>query len=183
MALQTALADNFIEVIDILIRDVEFDPKYEQEIRRKKLADQEVELHISMGEAEKMRGITQVIEAETEKLVHIIGKEKEAELVTMQAQTSLEIAKIEAAYNKYATERKADADLIIDQRGAEGQRLVKQAEAEGERLRNAALTGVGGSFIAAIEAARNLNITDVTVSTVDMDLLDVEGMAQRLGAE
>ncbi len=183
VALQAALADNYIEVIDILIRNLEFDPKYEQEIRRKKLADQEVELNKSLGEAEKMRGITQVIEAETEKLVNIIVKEKEAELVTMQAQTTLDIAKIEAAYEKYATERKADADLIIAQRGAEGEKLVKQAEAEGERLRNDALAGVGGSYIAALEAARNLNLKDVTISTVDIDVLDVDAMAKRLGAE
>ena len=101
----------------------------------------------------------------------------------MQAQTTLDIAKIEAAYEKYETERKADADLIIAQRGAEGEKLVKQAEAEGERLRNDALAGVGGSYIAALEAARNLNLKDVTISTVDIDVLDVDAMAKRLGAE
>ncbi|MBD3257821.1 hypothetical protein GF377_05260, partial [candidate division GN15 bacterium] len=40
--LAAALEDNFVEVIDILIRDLRFDPQYEKKIQRKKLADQEV---------------------------------------------------------------------------------------------------------------------------------------------
>lgn len=179
--LQEKLAGRYIEVIEILIRDVEFDPRYEQEIRRKKLADQEVELNKSMGKAEQMRGKTQVIEAETLKLVNIIVKEKEAELIRMQAETDLEITKIKAGYDKYTTEKQADADVIVAQKEAEGHRLVKTAEAKGEDLRNKALQGAGGSVIVALEAAKNLNLTDVTISTMDVDLLDINGMAEKLG--
>jgi regulator of protease activity HflC (stomatin/prohibitin superfamily) len=179
--LTASLEDNYIEVIDVLIRNVEFDPKYEAKIRSKKLADQEVELNKSMAEAERMRGKTQVIEAETTKLIEIITKEKEAELIKMQAQTDLDIAKIEAQYKKYSTEKMADADLVMAQKQASGQRLVKESEAEGERLRNEALAGAGGEIIVALEAAKNLQLSDVTISTLEVDLLDVEGMAEKLG--
>ncbi len=179
--LEESLTDNFTEVIDVLIRNVQFDPEYENKIRRKKLADQEVELNKSMARAAQMQGKTQVIEAETQKLVRIIRKEKEAELIRMQAETDREITKIKADYDKYATEKEADADLIAAQKGAEGQLLVKKSEAEGERLRNRAMQGVGGSTIVALEAAKNLNLVDVTVSTMDIDLLDIDGMATRLG--
>ncbi|MBC8453938.1 hypothetical protein H8D64_02680 [PVC group bacterium] len=181
--LKEALADNFIDVIDVLIREVEFDPKYEKKIQNKKLADQEVELNKSMGEAEKMLGKTQVIEAETEKLVKIIIKEKEAELIKMEAETDLSIARIMAAYKKYETEKKADADLIWAQKEAKGLLLVKKAEAEGERLRNDAIQGAGGNVIVALEAARNLNIKTATISTMETDLLDIEAMAEKLGAK
>ncbi len=180
-ALKASLADNYIEVIDVLIRNVEFDERYEQEIRRKKLADQEVELNKSMGAAEEMRGKTQVIEAETEKKVNIIVKEKEAELVRMQAEADLDIAKIKASADRYVTEKQADADLVVAQKGADGTRKVRTAEAEGERLRNEALHGVGGDTIVALEAARSLQIKDATISTVDVDLLDVDGMVEKLG--
>ena len=179
--LQETLAKNFINVIDVLIRDVEFDARYEQEIRLKKLADQEVELNKSMAAAEEMRGKTQVIEAETVKLVNIIVKEKEAELINMQAQTDLEIAKIKAEADKYMTEKRADADLIVAEKEAEGERKVRTAEAEGERLRNEALQGGGGNTIVALEAARNLKIQEATISTMDVDLLDVNAMAEKLG--
>ena len=176
-----ALEANYIEVIDVLIRNVEFDPEYEAKIRKKKLADQEVELNKSMARAAGMRGKTQVIEAETGKLVAIVKREKEAALVRMQAEADLQIATIDAEYKRYATEKNADADLVAAQKGAEGSLLVKTAEAEGERLRNEAIQGAGGSVIVALEAARNLKLDDVTISTVDVDLLDIDGMVTRLG--
>lgn len=177
-----SLADNHVEVIDVLIRDVRFDPEYEHKIRRKKLADQEVELNKSMARAATMRGKTQVIKAESERKVRVIQKEKEAALVEMEAQTDRDIAKIRADYERYATEKRADADLAAAEKEARGKLLVKKAEAEGERLRNEAMQGAGGSIIVALEAARNLNLADVTISTVDIDLLDVDAMATKLGA-
>ena len=179
--LEESLQDNFVEVIDVLIRNVQFDPDYEEKIRRKKLADQEVELNISMAKAEEMRGKTQVIEAETVRLVKIITKEKEAELITMEATTDREVAEIRAEAERFATEKQADADLIRAENEAEGELLVKKAEAEGEELRNRAMMGVGGSTIVALEAARNLNISQVTVSSVQTDLLDLDEMATKLG--
>jgi regulator of protease activity HflC (stomatin/prohibitin superfamily) len=179
--LEESLRDNFVEVIDVLIRNVQFDPEYENKIRRKKLADQEVELNKSMARAEEMRGKTQVIEAETQKLISIIQKEKDAQLVKMQAETDRQIAKIIAEYEKYATEKQADADLIAAQMQAEGALLVRRAEAEGERLRNLAMEGVGGSTIVALEAARNLQLNEVTLSTMNIDFLDIDGMATKLG--
>jgi len=179
--LSKSLQNNFVEIIDVLIRDVQFDPEYENKIRRKKLADQEVELNKSMARAAEMLGRTQLIEAETAKLVNIIIKEKEAEIIQMQAKTDREIAKIKADYEKYITEKQADADLIDAHKGAEGTLLVKKAEAEGERLRNQAMQGVGGSTIVALEAARNLNIEEITISTLEIDLLDLDLMATKLG--
>ncbi|MDK1031844.1 MAG: SPFH domain-containing protein, partial [Planctomycetia bacterium] len=76
--LRESLTDNYVEVIAVLMRNVQFDPEYENKIRRKKLADQEVELNKSMAKAATMSGKTQVIEAETKKLTSIIIKEKEA---------------------------------------------------------------------------------------------------------
>ncbi len=59
--------------------------------------------------------------------------------------------------------------------------MVKEAEAEGERLRNEALAGAGGDIMVALEAAKNLQLKDVTVSTLEVDLLDVNQMAEKLG--
>jgi regulator of protease activity HflC (stomatin/prohibitin superfamily) len=179
--LTTTLAKNFIQVIDVLIRDVSFDLRYEKEIRRKKLADQEVELNKSMGAAAEMRGKTQVIEAQTKKLVNIIIKEKEAELISMEADADLQITKIKAEADKFVTEKRADADLFVAENEAEGERKVRTAEAEGERLRNEALLGSGGDVMVALEAARSLNIKEATISTMNIDLLNVDAMVETLG--
>jgi len=179
--LTKSLKKNYVEVIDVLMRDVEFDPDYEKKIRRKKLADQEVELNKSTAVAEKMSGKTQVIEAGTNQKLQVIGQEMQAELMKMQAENTREIAVIKAAADLYVTKKRADADLVKAELGAQGQLLVKTAEAEGEMLRNAAMLGVGGSTIVALEAARNLNFSEVTISTLEVDLLDIDAMATKLG--
>jgi regulator of protease activity HflC (stomatin/prohibitin superfamily) len=180
--LHNSLADNYVEVIDVLIKNVQFDPEYEKKIQRKKLADQEVQLNISMARAEEMSGKTQVIVAETGKMLAIITQEQAAELIKMEALANRQIAKIKADYESFATRKNADADLIAAQQDAKGQLLVKTAEAEGEKLRNEAMRGVGGSTIVALEAARNLNLDDMIISTMNIDLLDIDAMAKKLGA-
>jgi len=181
-SLQGSLKDNYVEVIDLLIRDVQFDPEYERKIQTKKLADQEVEVNKSMQRAREMQGKTDVIGAETKRLIKIIKEEREAEIVRMLAETNVQIADIKARAGKYATEKRADADLHASKRMADGHLLVKQSEAEGERLRNQAMQGVGGNIIVALEAAKNLNLENVTISTVDHDLLNIDEMATKLGA-
>ena len=182
-SLSDSLKDNYIEIVDVLIRNVQFDPDYENKIRKRKLADQEVEVNKSMKRSLEMQGKRQVVEAETKKMLSVIQQEKQATLVTMEAQVNREITKIVAEYEQYATEKNADADLIAAEKTAKGDLLEKQAEAEGERLRNKAMQGVGGSTIVALEAAKNLNIREITISTVDTDLLDIDKMATKLGVK
>jgi hypothetical protein len=71
--------------------------------------------------------------------------------------------------------------LIVAEKEADGERQVRTSEAEGERLRNQALHGAGGNTIVALEAARNLQIKEATISTMDVDLLDVDAMVEKLG--
>lgn len=60
---------------------------------------------------------------------------------------------------------------------------MKVAEARGEKLRNEALAGTGGSVIVALEAVRNLKLGEATISTMKTDLLDINGMVEKLGLE
>lgn len=180
--LAKVLEDNFVEIIDVLIRDVVFDPEYEEKIRKKKLADQEVEVNKSLGKAAEKAGHTQVIEAETVRKVRVIDEEQKAEIVSMEAEANLKMAKIQAEADKYSAEKKADADLVQAQKEAAGDLLVREAEAEGEKMRNKAMAGDGGSTIVALEAARNLDLSNITISTLHVDILDLDKMATKLGA-
>ena len=180
--LQKTLSKNSIEVVDVLLKDVQFDPQYEQKIQAKKLADQEVLLNISLEKAEEMRGITRKIEKETEMKVIVIKSQLEAEKVAIQNSIKIETAEINSKAKLFATELAADADLYQTEKNAEGQLLIKKAEAEGEKLRNKAMQGVGGSTIVALEAARNLNIDSITVSSMNVDFLNLDEMATKLGA-
>lgn len=180
--LSTRLKKRHVELIDILIREIAFDPGYEKKIREKKLADQDVELYRSESLAAEKRGETQVILIEAEAMVKVIARERDGEVLTMQARTDKQIAQITADAEKYATETRADADLIAAELIAQGTLAIAKAEAEGERLKAAALQGSGGANLVALEGARSISLSDMTLSTVDTDFLNIESMTRMLGA-
>jgi hypothetical protein len=175
------LGKHHIQVIDLLIRDVTFSDQLEEKILREKIATQEVLLNQFENLAEHERGKVAEIEAQTRKKVAIIKQELNSEKITLQATTAALIAKIEANAQLYSTKKEAEADLISDTMQAKGNLLMKRAEATGEKLRNDAMRGVGGSTIVALEAARNINLSNITVSTIDIDFLNLNQMAERFG--
>ena len=177
------LAKHHIEVIDLLIRDITFSDQLEEKILREKIATQEVLLNKFENLAELEKGKVAEIEAQTKKMVAIIKQEMNSEKIKLQATTTAEIAKIDANAKLYSTKKEAEADLIAAQSKAKGDLLIKKAEAEGEKLRNDAMKGVGGSTIVALEAARNINLSNITVSTVDIDFLDLNQMAGKFGVQ
>lgn len=171
-----------VELIEVLVRDVQFEAAYEQKILMKKLADQDVELNKSQSIAAEKRGETMEIEADAVATVKVIGRERDGEILKMRAETEKTVAQISAEAEKFATENRADADLYAAQLVAKGTLLVREAEAEGERLKAAALVGNGGRNLVALEGARNISLADMTISTVETDFLDVAKMVRMFGA-
>ena len=180
--LKAELADNSIDLIEILIRDIAFDPSYERKILDKKLADQDVELNKSRALAEEKKGETNRIAAETEAKVRVIEQELKAKQLTMKAETEKEIAQINADARLTAAKLKADADLYKAELVAKGTLLEKEASAEGERLKATALNTPGGENLVAYELVNQLQLGDITVSTQSNDFLDVESVLKKVGA-
>lgn len=176
------LIKRHVEVIDWLILDIRFDPGLDRKIKSIKVAELDEILNISKGMAAEQRGITQTIDAETEAVALEITGDKEAKLVVMEARTANKIIEIMARANKYLVEKKAAGDRYKTEKIAAGTFLIAKAKADGEKLRRDAMRGLGGNMIVAIEAAKNLNLGDLLVSTQDVDLLDVNAMISRLGA-
>ena len=181
-ALSKDLADNNVELIDILIRDIAFDPTYERKILDKKLADQDVELNKSLAIAEEKKGLTNKINAETEAKVRVIEEEKKGQLLRMKAETDRQVAQIAADARLKVARLAADADLYAAQKTAKGSLMEREAEAEGERLKAMALGGSGGANLVALEAVRQIKLDRAVVSTLDVDFLDIDSMIEKLGA-
>jgi len=173
------LARNHIELVQILIRDIAFDPSYERKILDKKLADQDVELNKSRALAEEKKGETNRIVAETEAKVQVISQELKAEQLTVKADTDKQMAQINADARLTAAKLIADADLYAAGLAAKGELLEKE---EGERLKADALNAPGGRNLVAFEIIEQLTLGDVAVSTLQYDFLDVEKMVSRAGA-
>lgn len=172
-----------IDLVNLLIRNISFDPNYEAKIQDKKLADQDIQLNKSYGIAAEYKGITDKIYAETEAMVKVIHQQKEATKLELEAQTHKKITEITADYQKYAAEKKAEADLYFDQKTAEGNLLIKKAEAEGEKLRTHAMTGKGAQVIVAMEAAKNINYQHFTLSSLQLNPLDLNQITNLFGVE
>lgn len=170
-----------VNVIDVLILEMRFDPQLERKIKNIKLAELDYVLNKSKALAAEQRGITQTIDADTEAIAQKIIGDKERSITVLDAETSKRITEILAEADKYLVQKKAEGDLYKQQRKADGTLLIKYSQAEGERLRREALAGMGGDIIVAMEAARNINLADVGISSLDLNLLDIDDMATRLG--
>jgi hypothetical protein len=179
--LAVAFASRHINIIDFLILDMRFDPQLERKIKNVKLAELDEVLNISKERAVNQRGITQTIDATTEALAEKIQSNKDGKIVSLNAKMVTKVTEILADANKFLIEKKAEGNLYKEERRAAGVLLIARAKAEGERLRRKAMTGTGGDLIVALEAARNINLDDVVVSTQDIDLLDIEQMINKLG--
>ena len=179
--LAAAFENRHINIIDFLILDMRFDPQLERKIKNVKLAELDEVLNISKERAVNQRGITQTIDATTEALAEKIQSNKDGKIVSLNAEMVTKVTEILADANKFLIEKKAEGNLYKEERRAAGVLLIARAKAEGERLRRKAMTGTGGDLIVALEAARNINLDDVVVSTQDIDLLDIEKMIDKLG--
>lgn len=175
------LEPRHVDIIDVLILEMRFDPQLERKIKNIKLAELDNVLNKSKALAAEQRGITQTIEADTEAIAQKITGDKERSITVLDAETTKKTIELLAEADKYLVQKKAEGDLYKQQRKAEGNLLIKQSQAEGERLRREAISGMGGDIIVAMEAARNMNLADLNISSLDINLLDVDDMATRLG--
>ncbi len=180
--LTTRLNKLHVQLVAILVRDVTFSPSYEKQIKAKALKGQEREVNDAQRDAAEFRGETQKIVAESAAKVTVIDQTLEKTRRELTAENALTIAKINADAQRYVVETRADADLFKAQKLAEAARLLKNAEAEAQRLRREVLQGPGAKNLVALEAARNLDLTKIVISTLDNNLLDLSSFASKLGS-
>ncbi|PIE22436.1 MAG: hypothetical protein CSA62_12540 [Planctomycetota bacterium] len=172
-----------VSLIAILIRDVSFDEAYEKRIRDKTELQQQELLNKSETDLRKFEGETNEVKAQTTAMVNVINQNLERQRRELTADNFKTIAKIRADAERYALEQQADANLYATEKKAKGQLLIENAKAEGQRMRQSALQGSGASNLIALEAARNLHIGTLEVSTLQTNFLNLMELAKRLGAQ
>ena len=180
--LQEQLDRMHVKLVNILIRDLEFEKQFEDQIKRKALAQQDALLQQSLAKKADYRGRTQKIQAETQAKVVVITEDKKKTLTTMRAENDKKRQRIEADYQKYVIETESGAELYAAQKEAAGIKLLKDSEAQGEALRRQALSGEGGRFLVALEAVKNIELGEIMVSTQAVNPLNLERMMEMLGA-
>lgn len=133
-----------LEVTGVIAEKFRFHPEYEERIRAKKLADQEVEEQISKANAARQNQVFRVVEATKKKEVVLAGYQGDMQKLVVEATAEAErqIKDAEA----YVIETKLGADADFYQRDKNAQAILAKAKAEGEGLTAMAnaFAGVGG---------------------------------------
>ncbi|MCA8957904.1 MAG: hypothetical protein KDC87_17645 [Planctomycetes bacterium] len=170
-------------LVDILIRDLEFQQSFQAKIKAKTLTKQRAEVQVAKTKAAEAEGETNRIRAETTAKVAVIRENLAKSLTEMRAENDKKIKRVVADYEKYVAETRSTAELYAKQKEAEGLLLVKDSEARGEALRRQALVGTGGNTLVALRVVENLKLGDLSVSTQLINPLDLDRMMRSFGVE
>jgi hypothetical protein len=125
-AMDKLLRPKGIEVKNVLIRNIVYDPKFEQQLLQKQLAGQRKSLEIAKGSLAAAETQTQLIDRDAESKVKQIRESTEQEIQNLKADTDRQIAQIiQDATLKAGTivakaeasrnEAKAAVDLKVEQ--------------------------------------------------------------------
>ncbi|HAV13583.1 MAG TPA: hypothetical protein DCX06_08870 [Opitutae bacterium] len=142
--LNTLLKPYGIEISSVIAEKFSFHKEYEERIRAKKLADQEVEEQISKANAARQNQIFRVVEATKKKEVVLASYAGEMEKLVVEATAKAEqdVKQAEA----YVIDTELGADATFYQRDKNAQAILVKAQAEGEALTAMAQAyeGIGG---------------------------------------
>lgn len=170
-----------MELVDLLVESIEFEPNYENLIKEKKVADQRVELEKSKARAAEEKGKVDLIKVQTTAMLRKLEKQADATISQMELENNARIAALHAQAGHYATEKRADGDLYTNEKKAEGTRLLGQAEAEGTHRLSGAMDGEGSRNLVALEAVRNIHLGEITFPSIGYEWFNPIAMALRIG--
>lgn len=151
-----------IEVTGVIAEKFRFHAEYEERIRAKKLADQEVEEQISKANAARQNQIFRVVEATKKKEVVLATFQGEMRklIVEATAQAERQVKNAEA----YVIDTQLGADATFYQQDKNSQAILVQAKAEGEALTVLAnaFAGEGGVNLIKRAYAKKIGGMDIT---------------------
>lgn len=154
--LNKLLEPHGIHVTTVQVQSFAFYKEYEDKIKEKKLADQEVEEQKSQAEANREEKKRRVIEREKAKEVEIAKFEGTMQKQVLEAQGEAEKAKKAADAYFYTTTENAKAEYYRRQKEAKAIEVQLASEADGLKQYCAALEGDGGRNLVLLEYARRL---------------------------
>jgi regulator of protease activity HflC (stomatin/prohibitin superfamily) len=181
--LAEVLAPRSLELIDILIRDIEYDPKFEEILVQKQLLGQNKALNVEKAKLEKELEKTQSIERETSAKVKVIEEEKTQEVENIVAETDAKTKEIQADADLAAQKLLAEADRYRRTRTSEGELAKTQAKAKGEKAINEAYQGLGGQAYITRQMIDAIEFGDIEINTNQVNPFDVDQLLRMFGLD
>ncbi len=151
-----------IVVSSVIAEKFSFHPEYEERIRAKKLADQEVEEQVSKAKASLQNQIFRVVEATKKKEVFLATFDGEMQKLIVEAKANAErdVKQAEA----YVIDTRLGADATFYQQDKNAQAILVKAQAEGEGLTAMAKAYAGIGGVNLIKRAYAEKIGDMKIS-------------------
>ncbi|MCA9321357.1 MAG: SPFH domain-containing protein [Planctomycetes bacterium] len=172
-----------LELVDVLIRSIEYDPNLEAILVKKQLIDQNREFTIEKAKLEGELEKTQAIEQQTSVMVRIINEKKIQEIANIEAETDSKVRQIEADAQLKAQTMVAEADRHRRTKISEGELAKTEAQAKGDRAMNDAYRATGGDAYITRLMIDSLEFGEIEVNTNKVNPFDVEQLLGMLGME
>jgi len=179
--LGSELRKTHLELVDILIRSIEYDANLEKLLVKKQLLDQNKALNVEKTLLEAELEKTESIERETEAKVGVIGEEMVQEVENIKADTDASVAQIKADADFESEKVIAEADRARREKISQGDLAKTEAKAKGEKAVNEAYLGLGGQAYITRQMIDSLEFGEIEVNTNQVNPFDVDQLLKMLG--
>lgn len=180
-AMDERLKPNGLEIAHVLLRNIVYDPKFEQQLLQKQLAGQRKSLEISKGLLAGAQTETDLIKRKAEAEVKQIEEGKRQEIENLTADTDRKVAQLMQDAKFEAAEIAAKAESSKRQKIAQADFLKAQAQAEGTAALSRVYTRPGASYYFARQALEGITLGEIEVNSNNFNPLDMEKLLQALG--
>lgn len=160
-----------VPAFGVVIRRIRFQDAYEERLQAKQLYAVQGQLDTAKQEESAAKQETDTQQKSIDKDKRIKEEEWQQRIETVQAETTVRIAEIEAEALTYDRRKRAEADATCAEMRAEGDLAQAKAEALGEKLKAEALSTPAGRTYSAIVAARNFKLGQVRLDSRDPTFL------------
>lgn len=178
--LASALEEEGVEVLDVLVRKIDYDASFEARLLEKQLLEQEQLLQSSLAKAEKEKQVTEKIEKETGAMVKKIAEQREKEVKTILAEKEKKLREIEGDVSLYTLQVDSEAERYETEKLSQGRLLMARARAKGEEAINKAYQRSGGEFLLGKKMVEAIEFGDLEINTNLWNPFDTEATLRKL---
>ena len=169
-----------VDVLDVLVRKIDYDASFEARLLEKQLLEQDQLLQSSLAKAEAEKQITEKIEKETGAMVKKISEEREKEVKTIFAEKEKTLREIEGDVSLYTMQISSEAERYETEKVAGGRLLLARARAKGEEAINKAYQQSGGDFLLGKKMVEAIDFGDIEINTNQWNPFDTQSTLRKL---
>ena len=172
-----------IEVKNLLLRNIVYDPKFEQQLLSKQLAGQQKSLEMSKGKLAFAQTETELIQRKAEAEVKNIDEGRQQEIENLTADNARKIAQITQDAKLEAASIIAKAEGSKRQKTAQADLLKAKATATSTELLSRAYARPGAAYYFAKQSLEGLAVVEVELNSNNFNPLDMEKLLKALGLD